>query len=253
MKRFENKVALVTGGASGIGKISAIHFAKEGAKVALSDIQEDLGQEVVKTIEDAGGKAIFTKLDVSKPKDVENWVNTTAETWGSIDCCLNNAGIGGAYQPTHLYPEDMFDKVMDINVKGVWYCMKAQLPYMLKQKSGKIVNIASAAGVLAQPQTIAYVASKHAVIGMTKTAGAEYAKLGIRVNAVCPSYTETPMVSEDLLKNTKADKEFLEKINPTKRMAQPEEIVAAILFLCSDEASYINSHSLLVDGGLSVV
>lgn len=252
---MNGKVALITGAASGIGKASALAFAAKGVKLALSDLNDKDGEALCNEIRAQGKEAVFTKLDVSQVAQVEQWVEDSVSTFGKIDFCLNSAGIDGSeIKPTADYDIAVYQKVMDINVSGLWYCMRAQLRQMMKQQSGSIVNIASVAGLLALPGMSPYVASKHAVIGLTKTAAAEYARFGIRVNAVCPSFIETPMVTQSLAQSgNKLTMEKMAAINPTKRIGQPEEVARAILFLCSEEASYINAHSLSVDGGLSVV
>ncbi|WP_027000161.1 SDR family NAD(P)-dependent oxidoreductase [Eisenibacter elegans] len=248
---FKDKVVLITGASSGIGKSTALAFAKQGAILALADIQTEPGQALAESIQKAGVQAIFHTLDVTDAAGVEAWVKDIAQRFGRIDIAINNAGIDGTDLKTHEYPLDLFDKVMQINVQGVWYCMRAQLPFMLAQQEGVIVNTASIAGLGAFHGHSAYAASKHAVIGLTRTAAVEYAKYGIRVNAVCPGFTETPMVFNAV--STTPDKlNKLAYINPTRRIGKPEEIADAILYLSSPQSSYVNGQSLAVDGGLSI-
>ncbi|HEX6891100.1 MAG TPA: SDR family oxidoreductase, partial [Chryseolinea sp.] len=245
-KIFENKVAIVTGGSFGIGKATAIAFAKRGAKVVIADWVED--QATLKEINDAGGAAIFVKCDVSKNTEVTALVNKAIETFGRIDFAVNNAGIEGATAPTHECTEENWDKTISINLKGVWFCMKQELQHMLKQGKGAIVNIASIAGLVGFPGLPAYVVSKHGIVGLTKTAALEYAKLGIRINAVCPGVIKTPMVDRTTGKDKTVEKQF-EAMEPVGRMGQPEEVAESIVWLCSDSASFVTGHALAVDGG----
>jgi 3-oxoacyl-[acyl-carrier protein] reductase len=193
---FENKVALITGGASGIGKATARTFAEKGVHVMIADILEDWGFLLVKELEATGVKAAFVKVDVCQTSEVENMVNTTINRFGKIDFCVNSAGIEGSRTRTDQYPEATFEQVMDVNVTGLWRCMKAQLPFFMNQQSGCIVNISSVAGLKGFPAHCAYSASKHAVIGLTKTAAMEFVRYNIRINAVCPGFTDTPMVGQ---------------------------------------------------------
>lgn len=245
-KIFENKVAIVTGGSFGIGKATAIAFAKRGAKVVIADWVED--HTTLREINDAGGAAIFVKCDVSKNTEVTALVNKAIETFGRIDFAVNNAGIEGATAPTHECTEENWDKTISINLKGVWFCMKQEIQHMLKQGKGAIVNIASIAGLVGFPGLPAYVVSKHGIVGLTKTAALEYAKLGIRINAVCPGVIKTPMVDRTTGKDKTAEKQF-EAMEPVGRMGQPEEVAESIVWLCSDSASFVTGHALAVDGG----
>ena len=248
MGQLDGKVALITGAGSGIGRASALVFAREGAKVALADIVVEGGEETVRMVKEAAGEAFFIKADVSNAADVEAMVNTVVETYGRIDCAYNNAGIEGQLASTDEYAEDMFDKVIGINLTGVWLCMKYELPHMLKQGSGAIVNTASGAGLIGVAGMSAYVASKHGVVGLTKTAALEYAKSGIRVNAVCPGLIQTPMV-ERITNGHPQLGEALVAAEPIGRTVRPEEIAESVVWMCSDAASFVTGHAMSVDGG----
>jgi NAD(P)-dependent dehydrogenase (short-subunit alcohol dehydrogenase family) len=221
-------------------------FAQRGAKVAIVDWKED--QEILQTIMSAGGKAIFIKCDVSKVIEVQAMVEQTVSTFGRLDYAFNNAGIEGASAPTHEVTEDNFDKVIGVNVKGVLLCMKYEIPHMLQQGKGAIVNCSSIAGVIGFPGIPVYTASKHAVIGLTKAAALEYAQSGIRVNAVCPGAIQTPMIDRFIEKN-KTTKEAMVSGEPIGRFGEPEEIAEAAIWLCSDASSFTTGHALLADGG----
>ena len=246
--QLDGKVALITGAGSGIGRASALAFAREGAKVAVADIVVEGGEETVRMVKEAGGEAFFIKVDVSNAADVEAMVNAVVDTYGRIDCAYNNAGIEGRLASTDEYPEDVFDKVIDINLTGVWLCMKYELPHMLKQGSGAIVNTASGAGLIGVAGMSAYVASKHGVVGLTKTAALEYAKSGIRVNAVCPGLIQTPMV-ERITADQPQLGEALVAAEPVGRTGKPEEIAESVVWLSSDAASFVTGHAMSVDGG----
>ena len=246
--RLDGKIALITGAGSGIGRASALTFAREGAKVAVADKLVDGGQETVRMVEAAGGTASFIEVDVSDAASVETMVNATVETYGRIDCAYNNAGIEGQVAPTDSYADDMFDKVIAVNLTGVWLCMKYEIPRLLEQGGGAIVNTASGAGLIGVAGLSAYVASKHGVIGLTKTAALEYAKSGIRVNAVCPGLIQTPMV-ERLTADQPQLGEALVAMEPVGRTGRPEEIAESVVWLCSDAASFVTGHAMSVDGG----
>jgi len=247
-KHLDGKIALVTGASSGIGRATALILAREGATVVVSDVVVEGGQETVRMIKAQSGQASFIKADVSKPAEVEALINQIVATHGRLDCAHNNAGIEGSLTSTIEYTEEMFDRVMDINLKGVWLCMKYEIAQMLKQGGGSIVNTASGAGLIAVQGMSAYVASKHGVIGLTKTAALEYAKQGIRVNSVCPGLIQTPMV-ERLTNQTPQLGEALVAAEPVGRTGKPEEIGEAVAWLCSDAASFVTGHSMSVDGG----
>lgn len=249
-QNFAGKVALITGAASGLGRATALLFAQCGAKVVVSDKTIDGGNETVSMIQAAGGDAIFIECDVTNEDSVNNLITKAVEIYGRIDCGINNAGIGGLWTPTHKYPTDNFELVMAVNATGVFLCMRAQLEVMLKQGSGAIVNVSSVAGLSGFPNNLAYAASKHAVVGMTKTAGLEYAKKGIRINAVCPVFTITPLVT-DMFEVIGDYKDKLEAAIPMKRFGQAHEVAEAIVWLCSDAASFITAHALPIDGGIT--
>jgi len=248
--RVEGKVALVTGGASGIGRATALTFAREGAKLVIADMNEDGGQQTVHLITEQGGEAIFVQVDVSQATAVEAMINTTVETYGRLDCAHNNAGIGSRPRaPLHECTEETWDRVLGINLKGVWLCMKYEVIQMLKQGGGAMVNTASIMGLVGSwSGTAAYNASKHGVVGLTKTAALEYATSGIRVNAVCPGYIHTPLIEEALTHNPALEAQIVAR-HPIGRMGKPEEIAEAVVWLCSDAASFVTGHTMTVDGG----
>jgi len=248
---MNGRVALITGGSQGIGRATAIGFARRGAKVAVGDVDEDGAKETVRKITESGGDAVFVRTDVSDEGSVRELVRQTVDRFGRLDFAVNNAGIEGDLAPTHEYERKSWDQVIGINLTGVWLCMKYEIPEMLKAGGGSIVNIASILGHVSFATTPAYSASKHGVVGLTKAAALDYAQKGIRVNAVCPGFIETPMVMERGLKaGSNADaKKQLEEAHPVGRLGQPDEIASAILWLCSDGASFTTGQSVIVDGG----
>lgn len=250
-KLFARKVALVTGGGSGIGRAAALAFAREGAKVAVVDIVEDGGFATVASIEEAGGNAIFIHCDVAKRTDIEAMVKAVVGAYGRLDYAFNNAGIGPVIS-TLACTEEEWDSVNTINLRGVWLCMKCEIPEMLKQGGGSIVNTASVSGIIGTPGHSPYTAAKHGVIGITKVAALEYAKLGIRVNAVCPAVIKTPMADKALADNPEVVKMW-EASHPMGRIGEPREVAEAVIWLCSDNASFITGQALAIDGGLTAM
>jgi len=248
MKEFDGKVALVTGGGSGIGRATALAFAREGAKVVIADRNVERGEETVSIIRDAGGTASFWRTDVSIAAEVEALVNYTIKTYGRVDLAFNNAGIEGNVKPLADQTEANFDAVINTNVKGVWLSMKYEIPRMLEQGGGAIVNSSSVAGVTGFPGIAIYAASKHAVIGLTKTAALEYSGQGIRINAVSPAAIDTEMIDR-LADGMNVKKHDLTTLHPIGRLGRVEEVAEAVLWLCSDRASFVTGHSLIVDGG----
>lgn len=249
---FKSKIVLITGAGSGIGRVTAQAFAKEGATVVVSDINEKGGAETVQQIADSGGKAIFIKTDVANFEEVQQLIAKTVKLYGRLDIAINNAGIGGLPARTTDHSLDLWDKIMAINSTGVFYCLKAELQQMMAQGGGIIVNTASIAGLRGLPNNIAYVASKHAVVGMTKTAAMEYARHNIRINAICPVFTVTPLFNPEVME--KISKGLPEKLKagiPMKRFADPIEMANTTLWLCSDKASFVTGHAMPVDGGLT--
>jgi NAD(P)-dependent dehydrogenase (short-subunit alcohol dehydrogenase family) len=247
-KLFEGKVAVITGGSSGIGRTTAIAFAAEGARVAIGARRASESEETIRTIQAQGGEAIFVPTDVTRADQVRKLMDTAMDRWQRLDLAFNNAGIGGTpFVPLSDYTEQVWDDVIDINLKGVFLSMKYEIPHMLKSGGGAIVNMSSVAGLIGGPIGIAYYASKHGVIGATKAAAIEYAKAGIRVNAVCPAVIRTPM-SEGLF-NPDLEASLL-AVHPMGRFGTTQEVADAVVFLCSSRASFITGHSLAVDAGL---
>ena len=247
--QLDGKVALVTGGGSGIGRATCLAMAREGAQVMVADIVVEGGHETVSLVKNAGGEATFIRADVSQASEVEAMVKQTIETYGRLDCAFNNAGIEGPVCSTVEYTEEDFDRVVAIDLTGVWLCMKYEIPAMLQHGGGAIVNTASVAGLVGFQGISAYVASKHGVNGLTKTAALEYAKAGIRVNAVCPGVIETPMVKRAFEKSPGME-EGVAAVEPVGRLGQPQEVAEAVVWLCSDAASFVTGLPMAVDGGL---
>jgi NAD(P)-dependent dehydrogenase (short-subunit alcohol dehydrogenase family) len=251
---LEGKTALITGGGRGIGRATALLFAKEGARVAVADIAEDGIKETVAMINAAGGQAMSTTADMTQPDQVARMVATVVKAYGRLDCAFNNAGIaayqvGAGGKKTADWTEEAFDRMIAVNLKGVWLCMRSELEQMASQDGGAIVNTASIAGLIGIPTSSAYVASKHGVIGLTKTAAIEYAKQGIRVNAVCPGFIETNMTREVM---SRRGTELMQMV-PYGRMGKAEEIAETVCWLCSDRSSYVSGASYPVDGGFTAV
>lgn len=245
---LEGKAALVTGGASGIGRATALAFAREGARVLVADTAEVEGEQVAAAIREAGGTACFLKVDVTREADVEAMVKRAVSEFGRLDCAVNNAGVtggGGAIPDLSL---EQWSRTLAINLTGVFLCLKHELLVMRGQKSGAIVNMSSGAGVIAVPGLAAYCASKHGVLGLTKTAAVENARGGVRVNAILPGSTDTPMLEKAMSSDPKLRK-IIESSSPAGRLGLPHEIAEAAVWLCSDRASFVSGESMLVDGG----
>jgi NAD(P)-dependent dehydrogenase (short-subunit alcohol dehydrogenase family) len=247
MAEFDGKVAIVTGAASGIGRKTAQFFARDGAKVVVSDINVNGGEETVQWIEAAGGEATFVRTDVSNPQDCEAMVRKTVEVYGRLDYACNNAGISGEENPIADYSIEGWQKLMGINLFGVFYCMKYEIPEMLKQGGGAIVNMASILGRVGFATAPAYVSAKHGVVGLTETAALDYGQHGIRVNAVGPGFIHTPMISE--LEENKDTYQMLKAMHPIGRLGKPEEVAELVIWLCSEKASFVTGAYYPVDGG----
>jgi len=248
MNGIEGSVAIVTGGGSGIGRATAERFASEGAKVVVADVVEEGGNETVQRIEDAGGEATFVKTDVTKADDVEAMVEAAVDAYGRLDFAFNNAGIEGTTAPLPEQTEDDWQRVVDIDLKGVWLGMKYEIPRMLEDGGGAIVNTSSVAGLVGFANSSPYVASKHGVAGLTKTAALEYSAQGVRVNAVCPGVIETPMVVRVFEEDPDARAQYT-AAEPIGRLGRPEEVAAAVVWLCSEDASFVTGVAVPVDGG----
>jgi NAD(P)-dependent dehydrogenase (short-subunit alcohol dehydrogenase family) len=247
-KLLDGKVALVTGGAMGIGRTASQVFAREGARVVVVDIVTEGGEETVRLIKEAGGDALFVKCDVTNSKDVEATVKKAVNAYGCLDCAFNNAGIAIPGSTSECSEED-WDRVLSVNLKGVWLCMKYEISQMLTQGGGVIVNTSSAGGLIGTPGIAAYTASKHGVVGLTRTAALELVTAGIRVNAVCPGSVPTPML--DPVVNHPEMKAMLESKHPMGRFATTEEVAEAVVWLCSERASYVTGVAFPVDGGVT--
>jgi NAD(P)-dependent dehydrogenase (short-subunit alcohol dehydrogenase family) len=245
MSQFVGKVVLITGGNAGIGRAAALEFTKQGAKVVVSGRREKEGLEVIDELEALGGEAIFIKTDVSKESDVKAMIEQTLATFGRLDCAFNNAGIVQAPTPLPDQTEETYDQIMDINVKGVWLSLKHEIPAMLQTGGGAIVNNSSIGGLVGFAMAPVYVASKHAVIGLTKSVALEYATQHVRVNAVAPGTIETRMF-RDFAPEVR---QMLESAHPMGRIGQPEEIASTVVWLCSDGASFVTGQTVPIDGG----
>lgn len=250
MELMLDKVVIVTGGSSGLGRASAMAFSREGARVVIADVNEEGSLETVDMITQTGGSAFFVKTDVSKADQVARMVEETTRQYGRLDCAFNNAGIEGSAFLTGEYPEDEWDRVIRINQKGVMLCMKYEIKEMLKQGGGSIVNNSSAGGIRAVPYQSAYSASKHAIIGLSRTAAVEYATRGIRVNAICPGFIDTGLTRIVIAKKPHLEEKY-KKLVPMGRFGRAEEVAGTVVWLCSGAASFITGHALVIDGGAS--
>ena len=247
---LDGKSTLITGGGGGIGRATALAFAREGARVAVADLMAEAARETVALVNAAGGQAISLAGDMSRDADVRAMIEAVVGTYGRLDCAFNNAGIAGwqvdaAGKKTAEWSEEAFDRMIAVNLKGVWLCMRHELPQMQTQGGGAIVNTASIAGLAGLPSASAYVAAKHGVVGLTKTAAIEYAEAKIRVNAVCPGYIRTRMTEPSMQLRGEA----ILAHTPLKRMGNPEEIAEMVVWLCSERASYVSGAAYNVDGG----
>jgi 3-oxoacyl-[acyl-carrier protein] reductase len=249
---FKDQVVIITGGCSGIGRATALRLAREGAKIFLADLSEKAGDETVTEIEKLGAEAAFARIDVTDIEDVTRMVADCLQKFGDLHVLINSAGIVGPRARTDRYDIDEFHQVMNVNVNGLFYCMKAALPHFISKKRGNIVNLASVAGLGGFANHSGYAASKHAVIGLTRSAALEFAKHNIRVNAICPAFTMTPMMETALLNDDTNYLEALQNAIPMKRFAQPEEIAEAIAYIASPAASFVTGHTMVLDGGLTI-
>jgi NAD(P)-dependent dehydrogenase (short-subunit alcohol dehydrogenase family) len=249
---LDGRVALVTGGGSGVGRVSAEAFARAGARVMLADRDRTKGEAAAAALTAAGFEARFVEVDVADPADADAMVAAVVAAFGRLDCALNNAGVlGAAFVPILDYPLEAWDQVIRINLTGVWLSMKSEIRQMLRQGGGAIVNMSSVAGLIGTRMGTAYAASKHGVVGLTKAAALEYAANGIRVNAICPSWIDTPL-TEPVAAAQPEMRERLIQRQPTGRLCTAEEVAEAALWLCSDGASFVTGHALPVDGGVVV-
>lgn len=256
MKRYEGKVVLITGAASGFGRRAAERFAEEGARLALADVNKAGLDETRAMVEAKGAEAIAAVTDVSKSADVEALVEAAVARFGRLDVALNNAGVAHGTIKLVDTDEALMRRMFDVNVMGVFHGMKAEIPVMERQGGGVILNTASVAGVAGAPLLAAYAAAKHAVIGLTKTAAAETARKGVRINAICPAFAETPMLTDSLSQPGRTTEEMVSRLVQTMPMRRPgtaDEIVQAMLWVCSPENSFMTGHALVVDGGLTAV
>lgn len=250
MKQFDGKVAIVTGGTSGIGRATAVAYAREGAKVVVTGRREEMGAETVKLIEEFGGEGLFIQTDVRIEEEVKSMVEKTVSAFGRLDYAFNNAGVEQGATKLADMLEKYYDKVFDTNVKGVWLSMKYQIPEILKVGGGAIINCSSVTGTVAMPHIPLYVASKHAVIGLTKGFALDYAKKNIRINCVAPAAVDTDMIGRFAVDEAKRN--FMNSIHPIGRIGQPEEIADAVIWLSSDKSSFVTGQTIILDGGYTL-
>jgi NAD(P)-dependent dehydrogenase (short-subunit alcohol dehydrogenase family) len=249
---FTGKVAFVTGAASGIGRAAALAFTREGASVVAADVSEQGNQETARLIEEQGGRALALRCDVTQAKDVKSALAKTVEAFGRLDFAFNNAGIEPRKAaPAADYDEEEWNRIIDINLRGVFLCMKHEIPLILKQRGGAIVNTSSGAGIIGIKGSPAYTAAKHGVIGLTRAAALDYAAQNLRINAVCPGYIDTPMMDR-FTGGTAEGRAKVIAEEPAGRMGKPEEVAAAVIWLCSDTAAFTIGHALVIDGGQTV-
>ncbi len=251
-KRFQDKVVLVTGGNSGIGKAAALAFGREGAKVVIAARREKEGAGVVSEIKAQGGEALFVKTDLRSPDDIHKLFAVIKEKYGALHCAFNNAGVYPKMKKAANYTIEEFDEIMNVNVKAVWRCMKHEIAMMTDAGGGSIVNCSSVSGWGGEEGTSIYAASKHAVIGLTRAAAIEFGRKKIRINAVCPGMTQTPMLDQTLSTGGPKIRDIMLRMIPLKRFGKPEEIASNVLFLCSDAASYITAKSIVIGGGQAI-
>ncbi len=251
MNGIRDKVAIVTGATSGIGRATAEALAAEGAHVVLAGRRCELGEHIALALRRKGFEAVFAEVDVRDPASLSAMVEIAIHTYGHLDIAVNNAGIPGKPSPLHDCPQDDWDEVLSVNLKGVWLSMKFEIPYMLRNGAGVVVNVASDVGLVGSDLGIApYVASKHGVIGLTRAAALEYATRSIRVNAICPGLTDTPMLARAKQDHSTSLSQYIESHIPMKRSGTAEEQASAIVWLCSDASSFVTGHALVVDGGI---